>query len=466
MAAAYGRASSFCGSLGMEICEPLSFKGRKGSGLPGGRDAYADASLQPAGGDWEKYLYTYRLWGRLLYNPDTPPDTWQRSLRKEFGGAAEAAEAALSNASRILPLVTTAHLPSAANNGFWPEIYTNMPIVDEQRPHPYGDTPSPKRFGAVSPLDPELFSRIEEYVEDLLEERPSAKYSPLEVAQWLEGLAEDAARLLSEVETKVADRRDAAFRRLAVDVAIQSGLGRFFAEKLRAGVLYSLYMRSGHETALREATKAYRAAGAAWLELAAKAEGVYVPDITFGRVPHLRGHWTDRLAAIEQDIADMEARGAPDQARDARGVRQEQVEKALRAVLARPPRPRRPCEHEPPAPFRPGQPVTIELTLGDLPQEARPVAVHLRYRRVNQAEPYRVAEMQSRGSQYRAVVPSDYTNSPYPLQYHFELHDTQGHAWLHPGFEAGLCSQPYFVVRQAHNPPDRYLPRRNPRRSL
>ena len=48
MAAAYGRASGFCGSLGMELCEPLSFKGRKGSGLPGGRTAYADPSLAPA----------------------------------------------------------------------------------------------------------------------------------------------------------------------------------------------------------------------------------------------------------------------------------------------------------------------------------------------------------------------------------------------------------------------------------
>ncbi len=36
IAAAYGRVASFCGSNGVEICEPLSFKGRKGSGLPGG----------------------------------------------------------------------------------------------------------------------------------------------------------------------------------------------------------------------------------------------------------------------------------------------------------------------------------------------------------------------------------------------------------------------------------------------
>jgi hypothetical protein len=452
MAAAYGRASAFCGSLGMEICEPLSFKGRKGSGLRGGRDAYADASLKPGGGDWEKYLYTYRLWGRLLYNPDAPPETWQRSLQQEFGAAAEDAEAALSKASRILPLVTTAHLPSAANNGFWPEIYTNMPIVDEKRPHPYGDTPTPKRFGAVSPLDPELFSRIEEFVEDLLEDRSSAKYSPLEVAHWLEELARSVARHLAELEAKVAEPRDAGYRRLAVDVAIQSGLGRFFAEKLRAGVLYALYSRTGHETALREATMAYGAARAAWAELAAKAEGVYGRDISFGRVPHLRGHWTDRLDAIDPDIAEMEARGALVEVLEARGLRPEQVEKALRTVLALPPRPRHACEHAPPAAFRAGQPVTIQLMLGDLPQDTRPATVRLRYRRVNQSEPYQVAEMQAEGNQYRATIPADYTNSPYPLQYHFELHDAQGRAWLHPGFAPDLCGQPYFVVRQALEP--------------
>src|SRR5438876_7758280 len=53
-AADYGRASSFCGSVGVELCEPLSFKGRKGSGLAGGRNVYADPSLKPQY-DFEKY---------------------------------------------------------------------------------------------------------------------------------------------------------------------------------------------------------------------------------------------------------------------------------------------------------------------------------------------------------------------------------------------------------------------------
>jgi hypothetical protein len=50
MAAAFGRTSSFCGAAGLDIFEPLTFKGREGSGLPGGRCAYADASLNPKAG--------------------------------------------------------------------------------------------------------------------------------------------------------------------------------------------------------------------------------------------------------------------------------------------------------------------------------------------------------------------------------------------------------------------------------
>ncbi len=115
LAAGYGRYAHFCGSLGLERCEPLSFKGRMGSGTTTNRNAYADASLEPAGGDWRKHLCTYRLRGRLLYNPDAPRPTWERFLATEFGPAARSCEAALANASRVLPLITTAHDPSASN---------------------------------------------------------------------------------------------------------------------------------------------------------------------------------------------------------------------------------------------------------------------------------------------------------------------------------------------------------------
>jgi hypothetical protein len=442
MAAAYGRAAGFCGSRGVELCEPLSFKGRKGSGRPGGRTAYADAALRPAA-DWQKYADTYRLWGRLLYNPDADPDGWRRSLRKRFGPAADSAEAALASASRILPLVTTAHLPSAANNNYWPEIYTNMPIVEGTTPHPYGDTPSPKRFGTVSPLDPVLFAGVEEFADSLLNGQPGAKYSPLEVAEWLQDLAETARKRLAEAEARATGAGGPEFRRLAVDVAIQGGLGLFFAAKLRAGVLFALHQRGRDRATLDEALKAYRAARAAWAELARRAEGIYERDITFGPGPHQRGHWLDRLPAIDRDVQAMAALLEKQPATEPA----ESVRKALATALNPPRRPSAPCRHTPPASFRPGETLTVELTLAAAEGEARPVSARLRYRHVNQAEPWRVAEMAARGDRRGAVIPADYTRSPYPLQYLVELLDGPGRVWYYPGFEKDLCNQPYFVVR-------------------
>jgi hypothetical protein len=441
-AASYSRAMSFCGSVGVELFEPLSFKGRKGSGLPGGRDAYADQSLKAPGGDWRKYLYTYRLWGRLLYNPAAEPDVWQRQLRKDYGPAAEPVEQALAQAGRILPLVTTSHDPSAANNNYWPEIYLNMSIVDASRPGPYGDSPSPKRFGTVSPLDPQLFSTCDECAGELIQGTLSGKYSPVEVAQQLDDWAAEATKQLAKAKGQAQDNRDPVFRRMAVDTEIACGLGRFFAWKFRAAVLSALFDRSGQDTALQEALKAYRMARQAWAEAAAHAEGVYVQDITFGLEPQLRGHWSDRLEAIDKDIAAMEKRAGQV---SGRSVDSESIARAIQVVRTKSQRPTCRVEHTPPASFIAGQNVLIQLKLSD----PGVTSVQLWYRRVNQAEAYRQTSMVATNGRYEAAIEGSYTDSPFPLEYYLELRTDATHAWLYPGFARDFTGQPYFVIRQA-----------------
>src|SRR3989442_15648174 len=147
-----------------------------GSGPPGGRTAYADKALEPKY-DWQKFEYQYRIGGRLVYNPDTDPDAWRRYLRHQFRDAAPAVEAALANASRVLPVITTAHGASGSNNSYWPEMYTNMPIVDANRAQPYRDTADPKIFSNVSAFDPQLFSTAAECAEALANGRNLAKYT-------------------------------------------------------------------------------------------------------------------------------------------------------------------------------------------------------------------------------------------------------------------------------------------------
>src|SRR5262249_4754518 len=155
-----------------------------------------------------------------------------------------------------------------------------------------------------------------------------------------------AARQVKEMQAQAGSNRSAEFRRIAADVDIQAGLGRFFAAKYRAAVLWSLYDRTGDRSALDQALKQYRAARAAWAEFANEGKGVYRPDITYGMTPHLRGSWLDRLPAIDDDIADMEKHS---QAPVAASGQQdpERVRRAIAAVLARPQHAAVTCRHTP-----------------------------------------------------------------------------------------------------------------------
>jgi hypothetical protein len=445
-AAGYSRAFQFCGSAGGEYFDPMGFKGRKGSGLAFGRQGYADAKLRTAD-DFEKHLYTYRLLGRTLYNPNTSPDIWQQSLRAEFGETSAAAvEQALAPASRILPLVTTAHCPSAANNNYWPEMYVNMPIVGTAPREPYGDTPKPPRFGTVSPLDPQLFSRIEDFADELLTGKFSGKYSPLDVARWLQAMAFGAITKLSEARGAVKDVHKPSFRRLEVDVRVQAGLGQFFAYKMLAGVLFALYQRTGQETALKRAQDAYASARQAWDSIITATNGVYVSDITYGIGWFQRGNWADRLAAIDQDIAAM---AAPSTQPALANVTADALDAAINAAMAATAFSTRvKASHAPANTFKPGE--AVELAVSDCRAGEPITSVQLYCRHVNQAEAWINVPMDTTDRQrFSATIPREYTAILFPLQYYFQFIADSGRAWLYPGLGGDLMTQPYFVLRPA-----------------
>jgi hypothetical protein len=437
-AAAHSRSFSFCGSVGAEIMEPLSFKGRRGSGIAGGRCAYADKSLDPRW-DWHKYSYSYRIWGRLLYNPGADPDVWQRAMRHDFGTAGMHLETALADASRILPIFTTAHLPSAANNNYWPEIYLNQSLIDAEHPGPYTDSPAPRVFGTVSPLDPQLFYRIDDFADDLLKGQRSGKFTPIEVAHWIESYAETATSSLTLANSRATRKNRPEYRRLTIDIAVVADLGRFFAAKLRAGVLYRIFEQTGDRLAIEEALKAYRAAREAWAATIARTRGIYMADITIGELRQIRGNWADRLADIDADIAALALKLESAQPAPPGGP----AAHAIVEALGRPQRPSLSGGHAPPHNFQPGYAFPVEFTA-----ESPCSSIEMHYRHVNQAERWQHESMQSNGRLWRAIIPSEYTQSPYPLQYYFEMRVTPESAVLYPGFGNELIGQPYFVVRR------------------
>jgi hypothetical protein len=439
-AAGYGRAAGLAGAAGLEWCEPLSFKAREGSDAPGSRVGYADPALAPAD-DFEKYLYTYRLFGRLTYDPDADPDTWRRQLRTWFGEAAKDAEASLAAASRILPLVTTAHHPSASNNYYWPEMYTDMPIVpsdDGADHHPYIDTPAPRRFGTVSPLDPEVFSSVVSFVREARDRGHSGRVSPLDVAAWLDHLAQEASLHADAVERGV-EHPGAEIRRWVVDVRILAALGRFFAGKLRAAVAFERHVHTGDVDPLDAAVDAYHGARTAWVDAMTMATGVYVRDLAFGPQPWLRGHWADRLAAIDADLDDMRSRLATAAAARSGANVRPPVGAAYEMGDGD-------IHHVPPPAFRPGTDLPLEVWIdGPLANLVRRVRV--RYRPMHQGLPYSELAMERAGERFCARIPGSDLTGGYPLAYAFVVHSAGG-AWRVPGLGGAFSAQPYHIVRR------------------
>jgi hypothetical protein len=440
LAAGYGRNTNVFGSLGVERHDPLSFKGRKGSGHPGGRCAYADKSLEPEL-DFQKFLYTYRVWGRLIYNPDTDPDVWLRFLRSKFGKAAKPLEIALANSSRVAHLITTAHGAATDNTIYKPEFYTNQPIVKESKESIFKDNPAPFVFGNVSPHDSQLFSKMNDYAASLLSGEMEAKYSPLQVAQWLDDMADTAYKNLGIAASLIADKNDVEYRRFYHDIKIQSGTAKFFADKMRAAVLWHVYLASDDTAALVEAIAHYTTARDAWAKMAEEAKPVYVQDITFGTGRVERGHWADRVPAMDADIADMKAELA--NANGKKSNNSEGVRKAINIVKTRPQLAKVDCHHIPVRNFKAGDSIKIDMKL-----TAEAKGVNLYYRHANQAIDWQVIKMGKQVDQYQAVIPAEYTKTRYPMTYYFAIDAGKDGSAIYPGLGENLNGMPYYVVRQ------------------
>lgn len=440
MAAAYGRTSHFCGAAGIDLMEPMTFKGREGSGHAGSRCAYNDAQLNPKY-DYEKYEYYYRVWGRKLYNPDTPVEATRRSLRTTFGIGAEPIEAALASSSRILPLVTSAHLVSASNHDWWAEINTNMPIAQTAAGRLFFDSPAPRCFETVSPLDPQLFSTVVEHVQDLLNGNVSPKYSPVEVAQWIDNLISSSTQALAAARAKTRGASSPEFRRIEEDVLIMNGVGGYYAAQMRSATYYEIFKQTGNAKAGELALEHYRKARDLWAKMAERASKVYVADISYGNIPLRRGNWMDRLPAIDSDLDSMQKSLASPPAASAASAN---AERAIKAATTPPQRVADTARHTPSTAFRPGKPLAVTLQAASGSTAAASARLH--YRHVNQGERWLSIDMQSGAGGYTASIPGEYTDSPYPLEYYFELRNGSGAAWMHPAFNSTLSNQPYYAI--------------------
>jgi len=438
IAAGYGRQATFGGARGYDYCEPLFFKGRKGSGVPGGRETYVRDDLKLGVDDWKKYRYTYLLWGRHLYDPDTRPDVWQRFLAAEYGAeAADAAERALSNASRILPLMTVTHAVAASCNRNWMENPVNLPISAWGHSEHYAhDTASPATWSGAVPFDSTMFSSVGDYVRNTVAGTPDGKYTPLEVASWLESYADAAAQALAEL-ADAGDLADAQTQRTVIDVEMQIRLGRFYAAQYRAAVEYDVFSNTGSTDAIADAVGLAEAARGHWVELVDIVEGVYQDHLYFGHEAGEHGHWRLQLPSIDDDL---------------RMLRQER-DSALAAgvtgsadIVHRTSRDWQVAgvSHVRPAAYQRGSSIPIRL---DITADADVASAVLHYRHLDQSKTYENTTMHPIDGGFEAEIPGTYTDAPFSIAYFFVTTPTKGLPSIIPGFtDDTLSTQPYHTI--------------------
>jgi hypothetical protein len=101
------------------------------------------------------------------------------------------------------------------------------------------------------------------------------------------------------------------------------------------------------------------------------------------------------------------------------------------------------CTHAPAPHVVRGAAIPLDLEV-EAGQQVEQAIVY--YRHVNQSERWQQAAMQVDGRACRGTIPAGYTDSPYPLQYYFEVREGPSRAWLWPGLTPALTGQPYYVV--------------------
>jgi hypothetical protein len=115
---------------------------------------------------------------------------------------------------------------------------------------------------------------------------------------------------------------------------------------------------------------------------------------------------------------------------------------AIQMALGRPGRAPVHAGHRPAEKFKRGDELPVAITV---PAEIAVVRLH--YRHVDQAENFVTLDMTRSDSDFRAVIPAEYTRAEFPLEYYFEVRMSGGRADLFPGFAPPLTNQPYFVVQ-------------------
>jgi len=254
---------------------------------------------------FERQWLRMSMWGRLGYDPNEPDKLWSDTLGSRFGKkSGPEAFAAIQNASKILPLVTSFHW-SYMDADWYPEgdigaantsVY--LPIPNYRERTAYNNI---RDWMFNSTIDASLQS-IAEYVADKLNGRPTpgAGQSPVETARRLEALANAAESHLQAAVRNGASGKEWQCTRMDIETVVQ--LGHYYSSKIRSAVSMLEFLITSSEADRQDALKSIQDARKHWGEVVRTADSHYIPHeiLSFGDF-----NWGKYTPDVDSDIAWM-----------------------------------------------------------------------------------------------------------------------------------------------------------------
>ena len=259
---------------------------------------------------FERQWLFYKIWGRLMYDSDTPDEVFQAEMIRRYGKKGQNLIEASSLAG-----ATPLRFASSFDYTWDFTLYSEglMALNYRNRQDPNSRTGvfyvSVDRLIHQPPLDPDYVS-VAEYVQTIADGKSfgPTRITPLILADMLEHDCNRALALVKDINPG----KDKALVYEIADISAWSYIGLHYAEKMRGAVALQTYRTQGGEENRHKAIAHFEKGLACWDEVIAVTRPLYndMPLVHYSEMDgkngtqwrendHLRFHW----ALIRPDVA-------------------------------------------------------------------------------------------------------------------------------------------------------------------
>jgi hypothetical protein len=244
----------------------------------------------------DKHWYRFMLWGRLGYDLTLPRGYFERRLAERFPEAAAAdLYDAWAAASQIVPQV----------NRFFFRVndfqFSPEGCVDRK------GFLSLDQFFEYPPLVGSQILSVQEYARTVLGEERSDGITPLQVAEHLDRLADQADRGAMEIAAAGAVGKELSAT--LTDIRAMACLGRYYADKIRGAADLAVFRAApSQEEARQRAVRHLRDAVVDWEAYARIASAAYRPQL-FSRTHII--DWDKLTEDVKQEVERVRTEAPP-----------------------------------------------------------------------------------------------------------------------------------------------------------